>query len=237
MDNRPRTINNSPVPRTRIKICGITRPQDAVAAARAGADAIGMVFYPQARRCITIDRAREILRALPAFVTPVGLFVDQDVEEIRQVAGALHLRHVQLHGHESEDVVAALREFAVLKAIRANRETLKVELDVWREALASMGRTHLRGFVLETPSTAGPGGTGVENDWHAIADQQNAGVFVGLPPIIAAGGLRPENVAAVVRRLRPYAVDVSSGVEAGFGEKSVERIDQFVAEVARADGP
>jgi phosphoribosylanthranilate isomerase len=220
--------------RPRIKICGVTRPQDAVAAARAGADAIGMVFYPQARRCISLDRAREILRTLPAFVTPVGLFVDQDVDEIRRVAGALHLRHVQLHGHESEDVVAALREFTVLKAVRAARETLKVELDLWRENIASMELSHLHGFVLETPATGGPGGTGVENDWAAISDLQRAGVFDGLPPVIAAGGLRPENVADVVRRIQPYAVDVSSGVEAAFGEKSPERIGQFVAEVARA---
>ena len=228
-------MNNRSVQRTRIKFCGITRPQDAVVAARAGADAIGMVFYPEARRCISVDHAREILRALPAFVTPVGLFVDQDVEEIRDVAGALHLRHVQLHGHESEDVVAALRDFTVLKAVRAARETLKVELDCWRENIASMDLTHLRGFVLETPATGGPGGTGVENDWAAIADLQRAGVFDGLPPVIAAGGLRPENVADVVRRLRPYAVDVSSGVEATPGEKSAEKIGQFVAEVARAE--
>jgi phosphoribosylanthranilate isomerase len=230
--------NKRPLNRPRIKICGVTRPQDAVAAALGGTDAIGMVFYPQARRCISLDRAREILRALPAFVTPVGLFVDQDVDEIRRVAGALHLRHIQLHGHESEDVVAALREFTVLKAVRAARETLKVELDLWRENIASMELTHLHGFVLETPATGGgPGGTGVENDWPAIADLQRAGVFEGLPPVIAAGGLRPENVADVVRRIRPYAVDVSSGVEAAFGEKSPERIGQFVAEVARASGP
>jgi len=238
MDNGQLTMDNGrPLSRPRIKICGVTRPQDAVAAAQAGADAIGMVFYPQARRCITLDRAREILRALPAFVTPVGLFVDQDVDEIRHVAAALHLRHIQLHGHESEDVVAALRDFTVLKAVRAARETLKVELDCWRENIASMELTHLRGFVLETPATGGPGGTGVENDWAAIADLQRAGVFDGLPAIIAAGGLRPENVADVVRRIRPYAVDVSSGVEATFGEKSAEKIDRLVAEVARATGP
>jgi phosphoribosylanthranilate isomerase len=225
------------LPRPRIKICGVTRPEDAVAAARAGADAIGMVFYPQARRCIPLDRAKAILRALPAFVTPVGLFVDQDVDEIRHVAGALHLRHVQLHGHESADVVAALRDFAVLKAVRAARETLAVELDGWRENIAALDLTNLHGFVLETPATAGPGGTGVENDWPAIADLQRAGVFDGLPPIIAAGGLRPETVADVVRRLRPYAVDVSSGVEASFGEKSPEKLERFVAEVARTTSP
>jgi phosphoribosylanthranilate isomerase len=238
MDNGPLTMDNArPLSRPRIKICGVTRPQDAVAAARAGADAIGMVFYPQARRCVTLDLAREILRALPAFVTPVGLFVDQDVDEIRHVAAALHLRHVQLHGHESEDVVAALRDFTVLKAVRAARETLKVELDLWRENIASMELTHLHGFVLETPATGGPGGTGVENDWAAIADLRHAGVFDGLPPIFAAGGLRPENVADVVRRLQPYAVDVSSGVEASLGEKSPEKIERFVAEVARASAP
>src|SRR3954462_10051953 len=106
------------MPRTRIKICGVTRPQDAVAAARAGADAIGMVFYPKARRCISIERGREILRALPAFVTPVALFVDQDVEEVRHTAVSLGVRHVQLHGDESPADVAALGEFAVLKALK-----------------------------------------------------------------------------------------------------------------------
>ncbi len=100
------------------------RPQDAVAAARAGADAIGMVFYPQAKRCISPAIAREILHALPAFVTPVALFVDQDVEEIKRLAASLGIRHIQLHGHETPATVAALREFTVLKALRAARQTL-----------------------------------------------------------------------------------------------------------------
>ena len=220
--------------RPRIKICGITRVEDARAAARAGADAIGLVFYPQARRCISVERAREIVRALPAFVTPVGLFVDQGVDEIRKVADALRLRHVQLHGHETADVVAELREFTVLKAVRAARETLKVELDAWREDITGLRLANLGGFVLETPATSAPGGTGVENDWAVIGDLARAGAFEGLPPMIAAGGLRPENVADVVRRLRPYAVDVSSGVEGAMGEKSGEKIERFVAEVARA---
>lgn len=217
--------------RTRIKICGITRPGDALVAARAGADAIGMVLYPKARRCISIDRAREIVAALPPFVTAVGLFVDQEIEEIRRLAGELHLRTIQLHGHEPPETVAALRDFTVLKAIRAAKETLAAELDLWRETMAALDLHNLRGFVLETPSggPGGPGGTGIENDWQTIADLQRRGAFDGLPPIIAAGGLRPDNVARVVELIGPYAVDVSSGVEEKYGEKSEELVEAFVS--------
>lgn len=220
------------MPRTRIKICGVTRPRDAAAAARAGADAMGMVFYPKARRCISVERAREILREVPAFVTPVGLFVDQDVEEVKRTAGALGLGHVQLHGHETPEMVRELAEFRVLKALRADRRTLEGELDLWRKAVNSLALVNLRGLVLETPGV-GTGGTGVENDWEFIAALQAAGVFAGLPPLIVAGGLTPANVGAVVKLLQPYAVDVSSGVEEAFGEKSAAKIEAFMAEVAR----
>jgi phosphoribosylanthranilate isomerase len=224
------------MPRTRIKICGVRRPQDALAAADAGVDAIGLVFYPRARRRIDLDTARQILGALPAFVTPVGLFVDQDAESIRQIAADLHLGHIQLHGHEEPTHVASLRPFAVLKAIKTSRDTLRAELDFWRESIQSLDLRNLKAFVLETPTGAAdaPGGTGQENDWDAIVDAQLAGAFEGLPPIIAAGGLNPQNVAEVVRRIRPYAVDVSSGVEEVFGEKSVVKIGAFVEAVAGA---
>jgi phosphoribosylanthranilate isomerase len=221
------------VARTRIKICGVMRPEDAIAAARAGADAIGMVFYPGAKRCITVETAREILHSLPAFVSPVALFVDQDVDEIRHVVGQLGVRHIQLHGDESPATIAALREFTLLKALRAGRETLQPELEFWREAMESLELNNLQGFVLETPGGAS-GGTGVENDWEGIAAFRRAGAFEKLPPIIAAGGLRPQNVAGVVRLLRPYAVDVSSGVEETFGQKSPVKIAEFVAAVAQA---
>ena len=224
---------DSGVARTRIKICGVMRPEDALEAARAGTDAIGMVFYPKAKRCISVERGREILHRLPAFVSPVALFVDQDVDEIKHVAGQLGIRHVQLHGHESPATVAALRDFTVLKALRAGRETLGPELEFWREAMESLELSNLQGFVLETPGGA-PGGTGVENDWEGIAALRKEGKFDGLPPVIAAGGLRPENVADVVRLLRPYAVDVSSGVEETFGEKSPQKIAEFVRCVTEA---
>jgi phosphoribosylanthranilate isomerase len=222
------------VPRPRIKIDGVMRPQDAVAAAEAGADAVGMIFYPKARRCIDAKTAADILRALPAFVTPLAVFVDQEVDYIRRITNELHIRHVQLHGHEEPDVVAALRDYTVLKSIKASAATLRAELDTWRESIASLALHNLKAFILETPVAGVPGGSGVENDWAAIEAAQRAGAFVGLPPIIAAGGLRPENVADVVRRLRPYAVDVSSGVEETFGEKSPAKLRAFIDEVTLA---
>ena len=221
--------------RTRIKICGITRPQDAVAAANSGADAIGLVFYKLTPRCVSIEQAREILAVLPPFVTPVALFVNATVMEIRQTTDVLGLRYVQLHGHESPEVVDALSAHIVLKALRVSRDTFfKAELEDWRRAIASRDLTNLRGMVLESATAKGIGGTGVENDWDYIADLQLAGAFSGLPPIIAAGGLTPANVARVVRDLRPCAVDVSSGVEDAPGQKSVERIEAFVREVQSA---
>jgi phosphoribosylanthranilate isomerase len=216
---------------TRIKICGITRPDDAILAARHGADAIGVICYPKARRHVPVDRAQAILHALPAFVSPVALFVDQDVEEIRETAHRLRVRHVQLHGHETPEMVAALREFTVLKALRAHRETLAAELDLWREAAASLDLSNLHAFVMETPSAAS-GGAGIENDWPAIATLQQQGAFRDLPPIIAAGGLTPDNVAAVIRQLHPYAVDVSSGVEEQFGHKSEAKVRAFCENAA-----
>ena len=213
--------------RTRIKICGITRSEDALTAARAGADAIGLVFYSGAKRCISIDRAKEILCSLPPFVTPLGLFVDQPIDEVRSTANALGLRHLQFNGHEEPRAVAELKEFVIIKAIRVARDSFTAELTRWRDAIARHSLSHLRGLVLETAS-AHPGGSGMENDWDAVNQAIQQGAFTGLPPIIAAGGLTPTNVAAVVRRISPWAVDVSSGVEESFGIKSAEKIEAFV---------
>jgi len=222
------------MPRTRIKICGITRSQDARAAALAGADSIGLNFYPKARRCITIDRAREILRELPPFVTPVGLFVNQSVNEIKSIAIQLALSCLQLHGQEPPQIAAELRPFKILKALHADRGKLEIELQTWRKQIESLNLQHVQGFILETPAAAGMGGTGVENDWAYLAELKRAGAFENLPPMIIAGGLTPENVAAVVKMLDPYAVDVSSGVEEQFGEKSPAKIQAFVTAATRA---
>ena len=219
--------------RTRIKICGITRAEEALTAARAGADAIGLVFYPGAKRCISVDRAREILRGFPPFVTPVGLFVDQPIDEVRSTANALRLRNLQFNGHEEPQAIAELKEFVIIKAVRVARDSFTAELARWRDAIARHSLSHLRGFVLETAS-AHPGGSGMENDWDAVHQAVQQGAFAGLPPIIAAGGLTPTNVADVVRRISPWAVDVSSGVEESFGIKSPEKIEAFVRAVRGA---
>ena len=219
------------MPRTRVKICGVMRAEDAEAAARLGADAIGMVFFERARRCITLDRAREILAVLPPFVTPVGLFCDETPQKILDVAAELNLRHVQLQGAESADEVAELSGLRVIKAIRVKRETISAELTHWRKMIAKLSLVHLSGFVLETAGTGVPGGSGVANDWPLVKELQSRGEFENLPKIIAAGGLTPETVGDVVREIRPWAVDVSSGVESALGEKSEAKMTRFIEAV------
>jgi phosphoribosylanthranilate isomerase len=216
-----------------VKICGIGHVEDALAAARAGADAVGFIFYAPAGRNISLGRAGEILSKLPPFVTPVGLFVDSDAARIREVAGALGLRHIQLHGQESPNLVAELREFTILKAIRVDAAALAAELETWRRAIIELKLSHLQGFVLDT--AGGSGGSGKSNDWETIRRHRQRGDFVGLPHLIAAGGLTPETVGAVVRDLRPWAVDVSSGVESSPGRKSAEKIEAFVRAVREVD--
>jgi phosphoribosylanthranilate isomerase len=221
--------------RTRIKICGVMGAEDALAAARAGADAIGMVFHPRARRCIDMARARRIVEALPAFVTPVALFVDEDMDRVFRVCCELKVRNVQLHGRETPDQVGRLGDLRVIKAIGVDPSHLADELALWRRAIPRHKLRNLAGIVLDTGATSQPGGTGIENDWRAIRRHQRAGHFDELPPIILAGGLTPQNVGVVVRMLRPWAVDVSSGVERTFGRKSPRRIAAFVGAVRAAD--
>jgi phosphoribosylanthranilate isomerase len=220
--------------RTRVKICGICRVEDALAAARAGADAIGMVFHPASARNVSAEVAERILAALPPFVTPVGLFVDASAEQVANFVGRLGLRHVQLHGRETPAVVTRVRA-TVIKAVRVDPGGFAQELAVWRRAIRECELRHLRGLVLETAGDGAPGGTGVANDWTAVRRGQEEGLFDGLPPMIAAGGLTPETVGAVVRHLRPWAVDVSSGVERAKGEKSEEKIRAFMEAVREAD--
>jgi phosphoribosylanthranilate isomerase len=123
----------------------------------------------------------------------------------------------------------------VIKAVRVERGRFVQTLDTWREAIRSVPLTNLAGFVLETPNTAAPGGTGVPNDWETVVEAQRAGASEGLPALIAAGGLAPESVGAVVRAIRPYAVDVSSGVEETRGRKSEEKVRAFVQAVREVD--
>jgi phosphoribosylanthranilate isomerase len=216
--------------RVRVKICGMTRPEDAAFAAQAGADAIGMIFYPSAPRNISIDRARQILKVLPPFIMPVGVFVDCPAADILDTTAQLFLRTVQLNGQETADDVAELEGLAVIKSIRVSREGLRGELTLWKDP-----PPNLIGLVMEPAGTGQPGGSGVANDWSAIAGAIEAGLFKNLPPIIAAGGLKPESVADVIKTIHPFAVDVSSGVEESLGVKSREKIERFIREARSAE--
>lgn len=223
--------------RTRIKFCGITRPEDAIAAAEAGADAIGLVFYPRSPRALAVEQAAEIVRRMPPLVTPAGLFVDAATDALLQTAVHVGLRHIQLHGRETPGRVRELINFRVIKSVRVDRSSLASELERWHGAARSLALPNLS-LLLETSALSAdgvPGGSGIQNDWDAIADALAAGQPDGFPPLILAGGLTPENVGDVVRRFRPYAVDVSSGIESAKGIKSAEKMNAFAAAVRAAD--
>lgn len=213
--------------RTRIKICGITRVEHALAAARAGADAIGMVFWSGTPRVVSIDRAREIASAVPPFVTTVGLFVDPQAGEVRAVLDAVPLAMLQFHGRESAGFCRAFGR-PYLKAIAMGEG---VDL---LESASPYGDA--AGWLLDHPPSGGlPGGTGRSFDWDRVPR--------ALPvPIVLSGGLSADNVGEAIRRVRPWAVDVSSGVEARDargapikGIKDAARIAAFVTEVREAD--
>jgi phosphoribosylanthranilate isomerase len=221
--------------RTRIKFCGITRAKDAAAAAVAGADAIGLIFYKKSKRYVSLEQAREIVGALPPMVSPIGLFVNSPHDEIRNIANTLNIRTVQLHGDEPPEVVAQLSDLSVIKAIHCDAVSLSQSLQQWRSAILKLKLTNLTGLLLETANTGEPGGSGIENNWDAIASVIGPGQVTGLPPLIAAGGLTPENVGSVVRRLHPWAVDVSSGIEQSPGLKSLDKMRKFARAVHEAD--
>jgi len=226
------------VRRTRIKICGVRDPETALAAAQAGADAIGLVFAAASPRCVSHDQAKEIVRVLPAFVEPVGLFVDAPVQQIQATANELGLRTVQLHGQESPDMAAQLAPMRVIKAIAFEPTDMSARLDPWRQTPGS-----LAGLLWDTPKSdhndsglAPPsGGSGSRFDWAALAKLKDTGSLESLAPMILAGGLTPENVGQAIAQLAPWGVDVSSGVESARGEKDDALIAAFCGAVRDAD--
>ncbi|HEX8323220.1 MAG TPA: phosphoribosylanthranilate isomerase [Tepidisphaeraceae bacterium] len=213
--------------RTRVKFCGMMSPADARAAADAGADAIGMVLHADARRRIDDTTAAAILAVLPPYVAAVGLFVDAPAELVLNTARTLGLATVQLHGDESPADVAALQPLRVVKALRVDT-AFEATLDQWRAAVERDALPNLAGLLLDGPAG---GGKGIATDFERIRQLQDRGAFTGLPPILIAGGLTPDNVGPVVERLRPFAVDTSSGIESEFGRKSSEKMRAFVKTV------
>ena len=204
---------------TRAKICGITRVEDALAAAHSGADAIGLVFYARSPRHVSIAQAAQLVTVLPPFVTTVGLFVNADAAFVREVLAGVALDLLQFHGDESPEYCAQFAK-PYLKAIR-----VQAGMDLLQCASAFRSA---KGLLLDAYVQGVPGGTGATFDWALIPRQ--------LPlPVILSGGLDAENVAAAIRQVRPYAVDVSSGVEAGKGIKDAAKIARFMQEVKRTN--
>ncbi len=210
-------------------------PADAANAADAGADAVGMILHAVAKRLIPLDTARQIVAVLPPYVMPVGVFVDAVPALVLHVARQLNLSTVQFHGNETIDDLAAVAPLKVIKAIKVESTTIRQELDEWRDLIRAGRADNLAALLLESPVKGASGGTGVTNDFDLIQRLESEGCFLGLPPLVVSGGLTPENVGSVVAQLQPYAVDVSSGIEASFGSKSVEKMRTFVSNVSRAE--
>ena len=196
--------------RVRVKICGITRLEDALLAASFGADALGFNLWPGSKRHVDPDAARAIVDRLPPFVTPVGVFVDQPPTTVLALAAQAGVQVVQLHGDESWEDVNGYPIPAV-KAVRL----------AGPESLRDLHRYRVRGFLLDAPSP-GFGGSGTTCDWGLA--RQVAERF----PVVLAGGLTPENVGEAIRAVRPWAVDVASGVESAPGVKDPDKLRRFI---------
>src|SRR5208282_3918647 len=208
--------------RTRVKICGITRVEDGIAAAHAGADAIGLVFWSGTPRCVTLGQARTIAAALPAFVAVVGLFVDPQPEAVRAALAAVPLDVLQFHGDERPELCASFGR-PYLKAVPVRPGTDLLQYAARFDAA--------QGLLFDAFQPGGlPGGTGKTFDWAQLPPQLTERTTRRL---ILSGGLTPRNVAAAVRQLRPWAVDVSSGVEitdaSGKTRKGVKSSTKIVA--------
>ena len=205
--------------RTRVKICGITRPEHARAAASAGADAIGLMFYEPSPRFVSREHAAEICAVLPPMVSIVGVFVNPAPCEIEATVRELPVDLLQFHGDEPPELCADAG-MPYVKAVRVRARDDIVE--------AAARFPHARALLLDAHHDALWGGTGKRFDWSIVPDDVEH-------PIVLAGGLTPENVADAIRLVRPFAVDVSGGVESAPGEKDPRSIERFIKEVAGAE--
>jgi len=206
--------------RTRIKVCGITCQEDATAAVAAGVDGLGFIFVEQSPRLVEPDMVRAITEALPPFVDRVGVFQDEEIEVVEEIIQYCRLSLVQLHGSESPEYCRKI-SCKVIKSFCMRPESDDEELAGYADAVS--------GFLLDTFHKDMAGGTGMAFDWKLVAQVKPPG------PVILAGGLTPENVGAAIRQVKPYAVDVNSGVEYQPGRKDIARLKSFVFEVRKAD--
>ena len=208
----------------RIKICGITNVEDALASVQAGADAIGLNFFPGSPRCVTFDRAAEIIAALPAYVVRVGVIVNAATDEIERLHDQLPLDLIQLHGDEPPTTLAELSPRRILRAFRCSSENVAAALD-YLDRCRELGSPPAA-ILVDAFHPTQFGGTGQTVDTAVVVQIREHSPHI---PLVLAGGLTPENVAAAVAANRPDAVDTASGVETAPGKKDAVRIAAFVA--------
>ncbi len=206
--------------RTRIKVCGITTRQDAEAAVDAGADGLGFIFADHSPRKVTPAAAKKIISRLPPFVDAVGVFVDEALDVVEKIVGDCRLTIVQLHGSESTAYCGAM-PCRVIKAFRVGPELENAALTPYADMV--------KGFLLDTYHKNMAGGTGKTFNWRLVQKTNPPG------PIILAGGLSPANVIEAIKQVRPFAVDVNSGVEYKPGRKDINKLKEFVKKVRMAD--
>jgi phosphoribosylanthranilate isomerase len=220
---------------TWVKICGTTNLQDALTAVDAGADAVGFVFYEKSPRNISVEAAREIVKKLPQRIEKVGVFVDLESEQIREIVQAVGLSAVQLHGDKSTNCL-----WEDLRPTAQSVGTSKLIPMVYGDALKDGGflisqrvRDQVFAILLDSRSDATAGGTGTTFDWESVRGMvQGMSLVV---PVIVAGGLTPANVPEAMRLLQPFGLDVASGVEARPGKKDPEKVRAFVKAVRAAE--
>ena len=206
--------------RTRIKVCGITCQEDARAAVAAGADGLGFILVEQSPRLVEPDMVRAITGQMPPFINPVGVFRDEEIEVVQEIIHYCRLSLVQLHGSESPEYCSKI-SCKVIKSFCLRPESGNEELAAYADVVS--------GFLLDTYHKDLAGGTGITFDWKLVEQVKPPG------PVILAGGLNPENVGAAIRQVKPFGVDVNSGVEYQPGRKDADKLKSFVHEVRKAD--
>ena len=207
----------------RVKVCGITRAKDAHTAVGAGVDALGFVFHPPSPRYVAPEKAAAIIGTLPPFVITVGVFVNLDKEEVERIAARSRIHAIQLHGDEPPEECEGFSR-PVIKAFRSLCE----------EPLPDLSKYPVAGLLVDSGSPGSWGGTGVTFDWANLNGYLNGSAEKIRRRLVVAGGLNAQNVGQAVRILKPYAVDVSTGVESAPGKKSEEKIKEFIHAVRKA---
>lgn len=205
--------------RVRVKICGVRSMEEAEAAVEAGADALGFNFWPRSPRYIAPDAARSVVRQLSPLISAIGVFVNEDRQRIAEIVSDVGLNAAQLHGDETPEFCAGLGSIKIIKAIR-----VADDFDC-----ASINRYSASMMLLDTSVKGSYGGTGKSFDWRVAIEAKR------YARIILAGGLTIENVAEAITSVKPFAIDVCSGVEAEPGRKDTGKLRRFMAEVARAN--